>query len=70
MDSGKDKDAPSMEKAHAHVASGEEYEAQGLLVCAFPEFYKAAEMFQACVEQTTNAQVCVALFKYSTLTLT
>lgn len=56
MDSGKDKDAPSMEKAHAHVASGEEYEAQGLLVCAFPEFYKAAEMFQACVEQTMNAQ--------------
>lgn len=56
MESGKDKEGASMEKAHAHVASGEEYEAQGLLACAAPEFYKAAELFLACIDQVTNPQ--------------
>ncbi|PVG02817.1 hypothetical protein CPB86DRAFT_661246, partial [Serendipita vermifera] len=56
MESLRDKDVPSMEKAHAHVANAEEYESQGLLACAAPEFYKAAEMFLACMDQATNPQ--------------
>ncbi|KAG8790997.1 hypothetical protein FRC17_008822, partial [Serendipita sp. 399] len=55
MENAKEKEGPSMmEKAHAHVAAGEDYEAQGLLVCAFPEFYKAAELFLSCMDQVTS----------------
>ncbi|KAG8758000.1 hypothetical protein FRC14_001010 [Serendipita sp. 396] len=55
MENTKERDGPSlMEKAHAHVAAGEDYEVQGLLVCAFPEFYKAAELFLACMDQVEN----------------
>lgn len=40
-----------------HVANGEEYEAQGQLLPAAQEFYKAAEVFLACIDQTPNPQV-------------
>lgn len=56
MESWREKEPPSMEKAHAHVANAEEYEAAGLLACAMPEFYKAAEVFLACMDQATNPQ--------------
>jgi hypothetical protein len=34
-----------------HVGNGEEYEAQGLLIPAAQEFYKAAELFMACADK-------------------
>jgi hypothetical protein len=39
------------------VQNSEEYEAQGLLIPAAEEHYKAAEAFQVCFEQATDEQV-------------
>ena len=39
------------------MQNSEEYEAQGLLIPAAEEHYKAAEAFQVCFEQATDEQV-------------
>lgn len=51
-----------IEQAHQHVQNAEEYEAQGLLIPAAEEHYKAAEAFQVCMEQATDEQVSSSLF--------
>ncbi|KZT69081.1 hypothetical protein DAEQUDRAFT_738400 [Daedalea quercina L-15889] len=40
--------------AHQHAANADDYVAQGLLVPAAEEHYKAAEAYQACVEAATD----------------
>lgn len=47
-------------KAHQHAANADDYVAQGLLVPAAEEHYKAAEAYQACVEASTDESVRVA----------
>ena len=42
-------------KAHQHAANADDYVAQGLLIPAAEEHYKAAEAYQACVEAATTA---------------
>ena len=44
-------------QAHQHVENAENYAAQGLLIPASEEHYKAAEAFKACTEQTTDESV-------------
>lgn len=45
-------------QAHQHAANAEEYVAQGLLIPAAEEHYKAAEAFLACVEASSEENVC------------
>ncbi|TFY58160.1 hypothetical protein EVJ58_g6586 [Rhodofomes roseus] len=40
--------------AHQHAANADDYVAQGLLIPAAEEHYKAAEAYQACVEAATD----------------
>jgi hypothetical protein len=44
-------------QAHQHVEKAENYVAQGLLIPAAEEHYKAAETFKACIEQTSDEGV-------------
>ena len=48
------------EQAHQHAANADDYLAQGLLIPAAEEHYKAAESFQACVEASNddNVRLC------------
>lgn len=48
------------EQAHQHAANADDYLAQGLLIPAAEEHYKAAEAFQACVEASNddNVRLC------------
>lgn len=50
-----------IQQAHQHVQNAEEYDAQGLLIPAAEEHYKAAEAFQVCMEQATDEQVSLSL---------
>jgi hypothetical protein len=51
-------------QAHQHVENAENYVAQGLLIPASEEHYKAAEAFKACIEQTTDESVsCSSLVR-------
>ena len=47
-------------KAHQHAANADDYVAQGLLIPAAEEHYKAAEAYQACVEAATDENVRVS----------
>ena len=45
-------------QAHQHAANAEEFVAQGLLIPAAEEHYKAAEAFLVCVEASSEENVC------------
>ena len=44
-------------QAHQHAANADDYLAQGLLIPAAEEHYKAAEAFQACVDASNDDNV-------------
>lgn len=54
----------SLGQGHEHATNANEYYSRGLLIPASEEHNKAAEAFQACVDQSSNEHV--SLFRMST----